>query len=89
MQSSSIVDDHSFHHIQIFHLQVFLLALLVFVGIDPLVQLGQRSDLCGDVVDLGEIAGLVVAKEEAFVEAGDSAVVHGCLILLLKARRQA
>jgi hypothetical protein len=44
--------------------------------------------LCGNVVDLGEVACLVVAEKKPFVEARDGTVIHCSLVLFLKARRQ-
>lgn len=60
MQSARVVDNYCFNHIQVLDLQVFFLALLVLVGIDSFMQFSKGGDLRGDVVDLGEVAGLMV-----------------------------
>jgi hypothetical protein len=88
VDASAEVDGHSLDHIEILDSQLILLALLVLVELDLVEQFEDGRHLWRNVVNLGEVAGLVVAQQEAFVEPGNAAVVHVRLVLFLKAQRQ-
>lgn len=89
MELALEVDGNALDHVEILHPQLLLHAELVLVEVHLVEQFEDGRGLGADVVDLGEVAGLVVAQQEALVEAGNGAVVHLALVVTGLAHRQA
>lgn len=82
------VDGHALNHVEVLHAQLLLSAELVLVEVRLVEQLEEGRGLRADVVHLREVAGLVVAQQEALVEAGNRAVVHLALVVAGLVHRQ-